>query len=198
MSAPVLPSAVPRYDVPVRLLHFALVLFCLAAWASAQFADDYKHAEHLGFSVHKWIGIGFALAISLRILYGLLGPHAARFTAWFPFTTVNLRLAGQDIFQLARLRVPQREPHEGIAGLVQGLGMLAFIVIAATGVVMALYLVPGDRTTGWLHDIKEIHEIAEQIIPVYLLLHVGGVVVHALFGQHLWRSMFFVESERRR
>lgn len=193
-----LPSTVPRYDVPLRLLHFALVLFCLAAWASAQFADDYKNAEHLGFSVHKWIGIGFALAISLRILYGVLGPYAARFAAWFPFTAHNLTLAGQDVLQLARFRVPEREPHEGIAGLVQGLGMLAFIAIAATGVVMALYLTPGSRTAGWLHDVKEIHEIAQQIIPVYLLLHVGGVVMHALLGQDLWRSMFFVPSKRQR
>jgi len=189
-------SNAPRYDVPIRLLHFALALFCLAAWGSGQFADDYKRAGHLGFSVHKWVGVGFSIAISLRVLYGLLGPRATRFASWFPFTAANLRLAAQDVLQLARLRVMERKPHQGIAGLVQGLGMLAFLAIAVTGSVMALYMEPGSRATGWLHLVKEIHEIAQQVIPVYLLLHIGGVVVHALFGQDYWRSMFFAGPRR--
>lgn len=196
MSRSTLPSPVSRYDVFIRVLHFALVVFCLAAWASAQFADDYKKTAHLGFSVHQWIGIAFAAAISLRVLYGLLGPRATRFASWFPFTVSNLRLSAQDILGLARLHVPQRDPHQGVAGLVQGIGMLAFVAIAATGVVMALYLAPGSRATGWLHDVKELHELAQQIIPVYLVLHVGGVVVHALAGQDLWRSMFFLGPRR--
>lgn len=191
-----LPPADPRHDVVVRALHLALVLLCLAAWGSAQFADDYKNTAHLGSSVHKWIGIGFAIAISLRTLYGLFGPHEARFAAWFPFSAFNLRLAGQDILQLVCFRDPEREPHQGFAGLLQGLGMVVFLAIAAMGVVMALYLAPGSRATGWLHDVKKVHEVAQQIIPVYLLLHVGGVVMHALFGQSLWRSMFFVGPRR--
>lgn len=190
------PSTVYRYNISIRILHLALVLLCLAGWASGQFADDYKNAGHLGFSVHKWTGIGFAVAISLRVLYGLIGPRATRFANWFPFTVSNLKLSAQDLLQLARFRVPERKPHEGIAGLVQGIGMLAFIAIAATGVVMALYLAPGSRTTGWLHGVKEIHELAQQIIPVYLVLHVGGVAVHALIGQDLWRSMFFLGPRR--
>lgn len=196
MNSIALPSVVSRYDVSIRVLHLALVFLCLAAWASAQFAGDYKNTEHLGFSVHQWIGIGFSVAISLRVVYGLIGPRATRFASWFPFTASNLRLSAQDILQLARLRVAEREPHEGLAGLVQGLGMLAFVAIAGCGVVIALYLVPGSRATGWLHDVKEIHELAQQIIPVYLVLHVGGVVVHALVGQDLWRSMFFLGPRR--
>lgn len=197
MNSNASPSTVHRYNVAVRVLHLALVLLCLAGWASGQFADDYKNAGHLGFSVHKWIGIGFAVAIALRVLYGLIGPRATRFANWFPFTASNLKSSAQDLLQLARLRVSEREPHEGIAGLVQGIGMLAFIAVAATGVVMALYLAPGSRATGWLHFVKELHEIAQQIIPLYLVLHVGGVVLHALNGHDLWRSMFFLGPRRK-
>lgn len=132
-----------------------------------------------------------------RVLYGLLGPREVRFTSWFPLTSSNLRLTAQDVMQLARLRVAERAPHESLAALVQGLGMLAFIAIAATGVVMALYLVPGSRATEWLHDVKQTHEPAQQIIPVYRVLYVGGVVVHALFGQDHWRSMFLLEPRRK-
>jgi len=196
MSDSLRSSAASRYDVPIRLLHFALVLLCLAAWASAQFAGDYKNAGHPGYNVHQSIGIGFAFAISLRVLYGVIGPPAARLASWFPFTVSNCRVAAQDILLLARFRVAERKPHEGIAGLVQGLGMLAFLLIAATGAVMALYLELGSRATGWLRAVKELHETAQLIIPVYLFLHLGGVFLHALLGQDLWRSMFFVTPRR--
>ncbi len=61
---------------------------------------------------------------------------------------------------------------------------------------MAMNLVLGSRAPGWLHDVKEVYEIAQQIIPVYLLLYVGDVVAHTLLGQDVWRSMFFVEPRR--
>jgi len=188
--------AAPRYDGVIRFVHLFLVSLCLAGWGSAQFAGDYKYAEHLGFDVHRWIGVGFAAALLLRVLYGLLGPHAVRFANWFPFSASNLKLAEQDIAQLSRLQVTERAPHEGIAGLVQGLGVIAFIAIASTGVAMALYLEPGSRASGWLHAVKQIHEAAQLLIPAYLLLHLGGVVLHALFGQDLWRSMFFLRPRR--
>ena len=141
---------------------------------------------------HPFRGVVFLrLALLLRVAYGLFGPRAARFWNWFPITVLKLRAVGEDLLLLTRFQIPEREPHEGIAGLVQGLGLLAFIAIACTGTLIYFYLEPGTRATGWVRSIKEIHETAQVLIPVYLLLHVGGVVVHALHGQHLWRAMFF-------
>ena len=181
-----------RYPAHLRLIHLALATLCLAAWGSAQFAGDYKRADHPGFSIHELIGIAFAAALALRVLIGLLGPGRSRFSTWFPFTGENLRMVLDDLRSVARFRVEYRAPHEGLAGVVQFLGLLAFVMIASTGTVLAFYLEPGTRTSGWVHAVKEVHEAAEVLIPVYLGLHVGGTIVHALLGQHLWREMFFM------
>jgi cytochrome b len=185
-----------RYPATLRTLHLALATLCLAAWGTGQFADDYKRAVHPGFSIHEIVGIGFAIALAIRVVIGLTGPARGRFATWFPFGKENLRLVVDDLKGFARLRFPEREPHEGVAGLVQFLGLVAFALIAATGTVIAIYLEPGTRATGWLHDVKEIHEAAQVLIPIYLGLHVGGALVHALLGQHLWREMFFLGKSR--
>ena len=45
-----------------------------------------------------------------------------------------------------------------------------------------------------MHVIEEIHEIGEGLIPVFLVLHVGAVILHALFGRQLWRPMIFLKE----
>jgi cytochrome b len=185
-----------RYPAYLRGIHLALASLCLLAWGSAQFAGDYKRAVHLGFTIHEIVGIGFTVALALRVLVGLLGPQRARFSTWFPFGPDNLRLVLDDLRNAARLRVAQRAPHEGIAGIVQFLGLLAFVLIASTGTLLAFYLEPGARASGWVHGLKEVHEAAQVLIPVYLGLHVGGTLVHALLGDPLWREMFFFGKSR--
>jgi len=185
-----------RYPASLRFIHLALASLCLVAWGSGQFADDYKRAVHVGFSIHETVGIAFTAVLASRILLGFLGSAGARFSAWFPFRKENLRLVMEDLGNLVRLRFPERAPHEGLAGLVQFLGLLVFVMIAATGTVMAFYLEPGTDARGWLRSVKEIHEAAQLLIPVYLGLHVGGTLLHALVGQPLWREMFFVGKSR--
>ena len=185
-----------RYPATLRLVHLLLATLSLAAWGTGQFADDYKRAVHFGYSIHEIVGIGFAIALGIRILIGLSGPAAGRFSTWFPFGRENLRLVIDELKGLVELRFPEREPHQGLAGLVQFLGLLAFALIAATGTLIAISLEPGTRATGWLHDVKEIHETAQVLIPIYLGLHVGGALVHALLGQHLWQEMLFIRKSR--
>ena len=61
---------------------------------------------------------------------------------------------------------------------------------------MFFYLQPGLKTGGALHFIKELHETGEGVIPIFLALHVGAVLLHALTGRHLWRKMFFLKDQQ--
>lgn len=185
-----------RYSASLRLVHLALATLCLVAWGTAQFAGDYKNAVHVGFSIHQIVGVGFTAALAIRLFIGLLGRDGGRFSTWFPFGRDNLRRVMDDLRNFARLRFPERAPHEGVAGVVQFLGLCAFLFIAVSGTVMAFYLAPGTRATGWLHGVKEVHEVAQLVIPVYLSLHVGGALLHSVLGQDLWREMFFIGDSR--
>ena len=178
-----------RYDATTRLIHLLLAVLGISALVSGQFAGDYRRALHPGFDVHRWIGIAMAAVLVARIAWGFLGPSAVRFAEWLPVTPARLRLCLQDIVGLARLRVPMREGHEGLAGLVQAIGLAAFAWMAATGTLMWIYLEPGTRATGWLHTVKELHEGAEPIAIAYVVLHAGAVIAHSLAGNPVWRHM---------
>jgi len=187
-----LPAA--GIDPATRLIHLALVLFGLAALLSGQFADDYKRAAHPGFTIHGWTGIGMALALGVRLLWGLVGPRAVRFSQWVPVTRQRLGYVAEDVGWLLRLRMPHRATHEGLAGLVQFAGLIAFAWMAATGAVMFYALEPGARTTGWLHLVKELHEAGQGAVIAYLALHGGAVVLHAFTGDDGWRRMLFLRT----
>ena len=179
-----------RYDAPTRLVHLLLAVFGVAALVSGQFAGDYRRALHAGYDVHRWIGLGMALALALRILWGFAGPRIVRFAQWLPVTRSRLALVWQDIATLARLRLPLREEHDGLSALVQAIGLLAFLWMAASGVLLLFFLVPGARATGWIGVVKELHEGGEPVVIAYVALHVGAVLVHSAAGEPVWRRMF--------
>jgi cytochrome b len=183
-------EAKPPYDATTRLIHLLLALFGVAALVSGQFAGDYRRAVHTGFDIHRWIGLGMALALAARLLWGLVGPNEVRFSAWVPVTRRRLALVGEDLAALARLRLPERVGHEGLAGLVQAVGLGAFAWMAVSGAIMFAWLEPGARVTGWLRAVKELHEGGQVVAIAYVALHAGAVLVHALAGDPVWRRMF--------
>jgi cytochrome b len=181
-------------DVLTRIIHLGLMVFALTAWSASGWAEDYAHTTHLGFTVHSWLGMGLVTFISLRLVYGLVGPASVRFSQWVPYTKARLLLAWEDVLTLLKFRMPDRPSHQGLAGLVQTFGLLTFLWVGLTGSLMFFYLEPGQEASGLLHFVMEMHEIGETAIPLFLGLHVGAVVLHALFGNHLWRRMLFLEE----
>lgn len=183
-------------DVVTRVLHLALVVFGVAAWLSGDLADDNGRAASLGFILHSWLGIAASAAVGLRLAWGLIGPRTARFSSWLPVTRERLQLVLEDFRTLLRFRLPERPAHQGLAGVVQSFGLIVFAWAAATGSVLFFSLEPGVRPGRWLDFIKELHEVGETLIPVFLAIHVGATIAHALAGDASWRRMFFLSSGR--
>ena len=181
-------------DVFSRIIHLGILIPGVAAWLTGELAGDFEKIEHLGFTVHKWIGITMAVFVCLRLIYGIIGPKTFRFTLWLPFTKDRLKAVGEDVLGLLRFRLPDRPTHVGLAGLVETFGLAVFTWMALTGTQMFFFLMPGQEATGIWHFIEEIHEIGESLIPVFLLVHVGAVTLHALFGRQLWKPMIFLKE----
>jgi cytochrome b len=182
-------------DPIARFIHLGLMIFGVLAWLTGDWAGSYKHPRHLGFTIHSWLGIGTAVFMGLRLCYGLVGPAAVRFTQWVPYTRERLQWAWEDVLTLLKLKLPQRPTHKGLSGLVHALGLLGFSWMALTGSLMFFYLTPGSRATGMLRLIKEIHEAGYWLVTIFLALHVGAVVLHALTGDHVWRKMVFLKDQ---
>jgi cytochrome b len=181
-------------DVFARVIHLGLLIFGVLGLLSGEWAEDYEKIKHLGFTIHSWLGMGLALFIFFRLIYGLIGPKNVRFTQWIPYTKNRFRLVLHDLLNLVKFRLPERPVHQGLAGLVQTFGLAVFSWMALTGSLMFFFLEPGREARGILHLIEEAHEIGETAIPLFLALHVGAVVMHALFGRHIWRRMLFLEK----
>ncbi|HVJ10918.1 MAG TPA: cytochrome b/b6 domain-containing protein [Burkholderiales bacterium] len=177
------------YDAPTRLIHLLLALLGVAALVSGQFADDYRRAAHPGFDVHSVIGLALAAALALRIAWGFFGPAAVRFAQWLPLTRPRLDACAQDLAGLARLRLPHRPGHQGLAGLVQAIGLCAFAWMAVSGMLLWFYLEPGARAVGWIRTVKELHEGGQAVAIAYVALHAGAVLIHSLAGDPVWRRM---------
>lgn len=178
----------------VLLCHFGMMLFGITAWLTGDAADDHKKYEHFWFTMHSWIGMGLVSSLSLYIAYCTFGPRESRFSNWVPFTKGRLLMVWQDISSLLKFRLQESRSHQGLAGLVQFFGVLVFAGMAATGASMFFLLEPGSKEKGLIHAIKEVHEVGEILIPLYLSIHVGAVLLHSIAGRPVWRRMFFFKE----
>lgn len=181
-------------DSFIRICHLGLILFGITAWLTGDAADDYKEFRHLWFTLHGWIGMGLASSLFMYILYGMLGPRESRFFQGVPYTKKGLQMVREDIAGLLRFRLPDRAGHQGLAGLVQFFGVLLFAGMAVTGALMFFLLEPGSKAGGLVHAIKEVHEAGEILIPLYLSIHVGAVLLHSITGHPVWKRILFLEK----
>jgi cytochrome b len=191
---PASDSPEPReLDNLTRFIHLGLTIFGILAFFTGLMAGDYKRAHHLGFSLHKWLGISLAFFVFFRLWLGFYGSREVRFSQWLPYTRDRLLMVLEDIVNLLRLKLPERPTHQGLAGVVQGFGLAVFSWMALTGTLMFFFLEPGRKAGGALHLIKEGHEIGLWLITIFLGIHVGAVTLHALAGNPIWRQAFYLD-----
>ncbi len=188
------PSGRQDLDEVTRLIHFGLTVFGILALITGLWAGDYKRVHHLGFSLHKWLGLTLSFFMAWRIWNGFFGSKEERFSQWLPYNSERIKMVLDDVLTLLRLKLPERPSHQGLAGLVQTFGLAVFTWMAGTGTLMALFLSPGRKAGGFVHGLKEMHELGLWLIVAFLVIHIGAVTLHALIGDHLWRKMFFLEK----
>ena len=64
--------------------------------------------------------------------------------------------------------------------------------MALTGTIMFFSIEPGSKASGFVKQVMGMHEIGEALIPVYLVLHIGAVVIHSIVRRQIWRHMVFI------
>jgi len=180
----------PRY---AKILHLGMAGFGIAAFLTGELAEN--GSASTGYLLHAYLGLSLAAFVLVRIWRGVIDSGPLRFSGWSPFSARQWRLAFQDIRGLLRLRVPERGMHEGLAGLTQALGIAIFTLMGGTGT--WLFLLGSGSDSALFEGVEEVHEMGEALIPLYLALHVGSVLVHSLAGNPIWRRMWtFREKDR--
>ncbi|MHB8067963.1 MAG: cytochrome b/b6 domain-containing protein [Desulfobaccales bacterium] len=188
------PAETDKPDFPTLLLHAGITIFGLTAWLSGGWAGDYKRLSHPGFSLHRGLGLCLALLILARLLYGVLGPEKVRWSRLIPLDLKAwLGSVVEDLQSLLRRELPDRPRFWGLKGVVQLFGLLVFAWMALSGSLLFTYLEPGHKAHGLLHVIKEMHEVGKVLIPIFLGLHLTGVLLDAIWGRKKWRRVIFWE-----
>lgn len=179
------------WDPVVRISHWGLAVIVLA---NAAFTAG-------GSVLHVWLGwTGMAL-LGLRLVWGVLGPAEARFSAFPP----NPRAAVSHLRGLVTGRVRHYPSHNPAGALMVYAFWAALVVVIGTGLVMTGGQTPmqisadkaavasgdwsvlvtdesADDSEAEAEDegmAKQVHEVAANLILILAALHVAGVVVES-------------------
>lgn len=151
------------WDPLVRVFHWGLVASFAVAWLSAGEMQ----------SLHEWAGYAAAALIGFRLLYGLFGPHYARFSQFLRGPKPTLGYA-RDV---VRGRERRYLGHNPLGGLMVIALLATMAAIALTGFMMTTDAYWG---VAW---VEETHETLANLMLVLVGLHVIGVVF-ASFAHH--------------
>ena len=197
VGLPQLGQALPNWDPLVRLAHWGI--------AGVVFANYALTKE--GGSVHialGWVGLGLLI---LRLIWGYIGPHEARFASFAP----NPRAALRHMRGLLRGPIHGRAlhyPSHNPAGAMMAYALWACLgVLTLTGRGMsgigpfkqaeleaavaaadwsAVVEEQGADESPFCAVLVEVHEIAANLILILAFLHVAGVFVE---GRALRRNL---------
>ncbi|PKG85661.1 cytochrome B [Colwellia sp. 75C3] len=174
------------YPTYAKLIHLGMAFFGVFAFLTSEFAEDGITSN--GYLLHSYLGLSLAGIMLIRVAMGFTHSPALSFKAWSPFSKQQRQYAIEDFRSLLTLKIPKRGRHEGLAGFTQAFGLLIFIWMSVTGT--ALFMLGSESGSNIFEYVEELHEIGESLIPLFLALHVGAVILHALCGKPIWRKMF--------
>lgn len=178
------------YPTYAKLIHLGLAFFGVAAFLTGELAED--GGASMGYLLHSYLGLSLAFVICLRVLIGFTPSHALSFKGWSPFSKQQWKFALEDFRTLLNLKIPERDRHQGLAGLTQVFGLLVFFWMSLTGT--ALFMLGSGVESEVFELMEEVHEVGESLIPLYLVFHVGAVILHTLCGNPIWKKMFNYKS----
>ena len=180
------------FPLSAKILHGGIAIFGITAFLSGELAEEGMRTS--GYYLHAYLGLSLAVFIAVRIYRGFSAAAPLRFSGWSPFSSRQWTLALQDVRDLLLLRVPERGIHEGLSGLTQAFGLILFSWMALSG--SGLFLLASSTEANLFESLEELHEIGEYLIPLYLALHVGSVVVHSVAGNPVWQRMWRFKTGR--
>lgn len=165
-------SEIKVWDLFIRFFHWSVVmLFMLNFWL---IEDDGT------WSLHQILGYTLGILLILRIIWGFVGPHTARFTSFLP----SPQRITKHLNDLKQRTVDPREGHNPMGGAMVILLLLMLVVITLSG-----WMQTWDRFWGedWL---EEVHEIAANLTMVLVGIHVAAVIIMTkVTGIPLLRTM---------
>jgi cytochrome b len=167
---------IPVWDVLVRVTHWAVAVLVLA---ELTILDE-------DWAIHRWAGYVVLALIAFRLVWGVIGPRYARFSAFPPsLRAVRVHLAG-----LLRGQHDLHLSHNPLGALMAYNPWASLTAVCVTGVMMT-------TRTFWGADwVEDTHEIIANWVLVSVGLHVAGVAFETWYSKvNLVRAMMTGRKE---
>ena len=151
------PATIKVWDPFVRVFHWSLAGLFLLAYATG---DEIE-------KVHIAAGYAIAGLLALRIVWGFVGPHHARFSDFVRSPRVVLTY----LRDVALLRAPRYLGHNPAGGM-----MVVALIVTLLGTCTTGYMMTTGSFWGakW---VEEVHETLAHITIGLVVVHVLGVLV---------------------
>ncbi len=136
----------------------------------------------LFFDAHEWVGVILLIVVGLRFMMMLGHPEEVK--RFFPFFSGE-RMKGvfADLKELLMGKIKAPTDEDCLAGLVHGLGLLLGLAMGLTGTAMFVGMDPINGTmNGFVHMLKEVHEVLGELLFYYVIGHVAMVILHQIKG----------------
>ena len=167
---------IPVWDIFVRASHWAVALLVIA---ELSFIDDDS-------VLHRWAGYTVLGVVALRLVWGLIGPRHARFSAFPP----SLKAARAHLAGLLRGSHDLQLSHNPLGALMAYNLWASLMAVCITGILMT------TRTFWGVEWVEEVHEAFANWIMLSVLAHIGGVIFESRRSQvNLVRAMITGKKE---
>jgi len=154
------------YDLPTRAFHWLFAGLFICAFAIAKTVDD----DSPVFAYHMFAGLLLGFTVLLRLVWGFVGTKYARFSS-FALHPKDLVTYFMGIVSGNKKRWAGHNPASSWAAIVM---MGLALGLGVTGYLMA---------NGQGESFEDIHELLANGFLVVVLLHIAGVILHALRHQ---------------
>ncbi len=164
------PTDIKIWDVFVRMFHWSVAtLFLLDFWV----LED-------GDPPHEWAGYALLVLVLMRVVWGFIGSHHARFSSFFP-TPARVK---QHLIDLKAKQIDPAEGHNPLGGAMVLLLLFMLILVGVSG-----WMQTWDKYWGedW---VENLHETSAEITMILVVIHVAAVfIMTKLTGIPLLRTM---------
>lgn len=150
------------------------------------------------YAFHETYGQVLLGLLLLHWIWCMVRSGNIAFSQLFPwFSWPRYRAIFEDIklyaSHAAQFSLPNSTQQASpLASAVQGLGLFVAMLLGVSGAIMYFAMAKNGAMIGWVHAVKEIHEILGSLMWVYLVVHATMAIVHQLAGHGSMRAMIMV------
>jgi len=172
------------WDPLVRVFHWALVLSFFIAYITE---EDF-------LIIHSYAGYLVLALILIRILWGFIGSHHARFRD-FIYSPHDIKHFLKNTLQLKARRYLGHNPAGGAMILLMMISLLittlsGLIVYGAEEQAGPLASLFAQSHSFWGEVFEEIHEFFANVTLLLVFIHIAGVIIESLIHkENLVKSM---------